>query len=353
MASASEAFACPVPAPAGAARARRLWLLVATALLLVSALALAVGKFALAPSELWASLWARLSGTEPALPAAAEAVIWQVRAPRVLAAALVGAALAAAGAAYQSMFRNPLVSPDILGVSAGCGLGASLAILLGLPIAMVSGSAFVGGLLAVVVVMLAARRVGAQDPVLVLVLAGVAVGALLGAGISLVKLLADPNVQLPAITFWLLGGLSAVTPADLGFAGPWLLAGAGVLWLARWRINLLSLPDDEAAALGLRVPRLRAAVVVGATLMTAAAVSMAGIVGWVGLVVPHVARLLVGPEFSRLLPLAMALGAGFVMAADTLARSLAAIELPLSVLTAMVGVPFFLWLLGRRRPWHA
>ena len=197
--------------------------------------------------------------------------------------------------------------------------------------------------------MLVARRVGDHDPVLVLVLAGVAVGALLGAGISMVKLLADPSVQLPAITFWLLGGLNAVTPADLRFALPWLAAGTAMLALWRWRINLLSLPDDEAAALGVRVGRLRAGVVVGATLVTAAAVAMSGIVGWVGLVVPHVARLVAGPEFSRLLPVAMALGAGFLMLADTLARTLAPIELPLSVLTAFVGAPFFLWLLGRRR----
>ncbi|MFT3664083.1 FecCD family ABC transporter permease [Piscinibacter sp.] len=318
-------------------------------LLAVATASFSVGKFPLAPAELWASLLARLSGAASPLPPAAEAVIWSVRGPRVLAAALVGAALGAAGAAFQAMFRNPLVSPDILGVSAGCGLGAAVAILLGLPVALISGAAFGGGLLAVAVVMLAARRVGEHEPVLVLVLAGVAVGALLGAGISLVKLLADPSVQLPAITFWLLGGLNAVTPADLYFAWPWLAAGALVLVLARWRINLLSLPDDEAAALGARVGPLRAAVVAGATLMTASAVALSGIVGWVGLVVPHVARLLVGPEFSRLLPVAMGLGAAFLMLADTLARTLAAIELPLSVLTAGVGAPFFLWLLGRRR----
>lgn len=352
--AATEAAAVLRPAPAASA-ARRLsrsaWAAIASAAMLVlaAALALTVGRYAIAPGELWAALWARLGGGASTLPAAAEAVLWNVRGPRVLAAALVGAALAAAGAAYQAMFRNPLVSPDILGVSAGCGLGASIAILLGLPLALVSGSAFVGGLLAVAVVMLVAQRVGDRDPVLVMVLAGVAVGALLGAGIALVKLLADPSVQLPAITFWLLGGLNAVTPADLRFAWPWLLGGTLLLWPWRWRINLLALPDDEAAALGVRVALLRTGVVVGATLITAAAVAMAGIVGWVGLVVPHVARFVAGPEFSRLLPMAMALGAGFVMLADTLARMLAPIELPLSVLTACVGVPAFLWLLGRRQ----
>jgi len=348
--SAARCRSDAAPGAAGTTPRHAFGLSLALLLLLVLTLAaFATGKFALSPSELLASLWARLWGEPPALPAAAEAVVWNVRGPRVLAAALVGAALGAAGAAYQAMFRNPLVSPDILGVSSGCGLGASVAILLGLPVALISGAAFIGGLAAVAVVMLVARRVGEHDPVLVLVLAGVAVGALLGAGISLVKLLADPSVQLPAITFWLLGGLNAVTRSDLGFAWPWLAAGTLLLVLWRWRINLLSLPDDEAAALGVRVGRLRAGVVVGATLVTAAAVSMSGIVGWVGLVVPHVARLIAGPEFSRLLPLAMALGAGFVVAADTLARTLAAIELPLSVLTAAVGAPFFLWLLGRRR----
>ncbi len=325
------------------------WVLGLVLLLAVTLVAFAVGQFEIGPADLLASLLARLTGALSPLSASAEAVIWNVRGPRVLAAALVGAALSAAGAAFQAMFRNPLVSPDILGVSAGCGLGASMAILLGLPLVMVSGMAFGGGLLAVVVVTLVAQRVGEQDPVLVLVLAGVAVGALLGAGISLVKLLADPSVQLPSITFWLLGGLNAVTLEDLRFALPALALGSAVLFLWRWRINLLSLPDDEAAALGVRVTRLRTSVVAAVTLMTAAAVSLSGIVGWVGLVVPHVARLLVGPEFSRLLPMAMLLGAAFLVLADTLARTVAAIELPLSVLTAGVGAPFFLWLLGRRR----
>lgn len=315
----------------------------------VALTAFAVGKFPVTPADLRESIAARIAGSMSPLPDATEAVIWNIRLPRVLAGALVGAALSAAGASFQGMFRNPLVSPDILGVSAGCGLGASLAILLGLPLFAVSGLAFGGGLLAVAVVMTIARRVGDQDPVLVLVLAGVAVGALLGAGVALVKLLADPSVQLPSITFWLLGGLNAVDLADLRFAAPALLAGLLPMWLWRWRINLLSLSDDEAAALGIPVRRLRAAVVTAATLMTAAAVSVSGIIGWVGLVVPHVARLLVGPEFSRLLPMAMLLGAAFLIAADTLARTLASIELPLSVLTAAVGAPFFLWLLGRRR----
>ncbi len=317
------------------------------ALALAVLAAFAAGRFPVRPQELLQSLWAWATASPSPLPADAEVVIWRIRLPRIGAGMLVGAALGAAGAAFQGMFRNPLVSPDILGVSAGCGLGASLAILLGWPLGAVSGLAFAGGLLAVAVVMFVAGRIDAPDPTLVLVLAGVAVGALLGAGISLVKLLADPSVQLPSITFWLLGGLNAVTTDDLRLAAPTLLLGLAPLLLWRWRINLLSLPDDEAAALGVNVPRLRLAVVAAATLVTASAVAMAGIIGWVGLVVPHVARLLVGPEFTRLMPMSALLGAAFVVLADTLARTAAAIELPLSVLTAAVGAPFFLWLLAR------
>ena len=334
-------------------RARRLapagWLWM-TLLGLVAAIlvSLGCGKYPLAVDQLLASLWARLAGATSPLSAAAEAVIWNIRLPRVIAGVVVGAALGAAGAAFQGMFRNQLVSPDILGVSAGCGLGASLAILLGASAGSVAVLAFGGGLVAVALVTGVAARARDHEPILVMVLVGVAVSALLGAGISLVKLLADPSVQLPAITFWLLGGLNAVTWDDVRYAAPILVAGLLPMWLWRWRINLLTLPDEEAVALGTNVRHLRLLIVTAATLMTAAAVAMSGIIGWVGLVVPHVARLLVGPDFGRLLPMSLLSGATFVVAADTLARTAAPIELPLSVLTATVGVPFFLWLLNRR-----
>ena len=333
-------------APFSVAHAGR-WLLALALLGAVLVWACVSGPFALAPGDVWRVALARLGGGASGLPPAVDTVVWNIRLPRVAAGLLVGAALAAAGAAYQGMFRNPLVSPDILGVSAGAGLGAVLGIYLGLPLALVQGLAFAGGLLAVAAVLAVAALVRRHDPVLVLVLAGVAVGALLGAGISLIKLLADPATQLPSITFWLLGGLNAVTPADLAATAPALLAGLLPMALLRWRINLLALPDEEAQALGVAVVRLRLVLVAAATLATAAAVSLAGIVGWVGLVVPHVARLLVGPQFSRLLPAALLLGGGFVVAADTLARTAAPIELPLGLLTALVGAPFFLFVLAR------
>ena len=323
------------------------WLLGLLALAAVLLWAVHAGQFALGPQQLWQSVLARAAGLPSPLPVAAETVLWNIRLPRISAGLAVGAMLAAAGAAYQGMFRNPLVSPDILGVSSGAGLGAVVAIFLGWSMAAVQALAFVGGLGAVAVVLLISAGVRRHDPVLVLVLAGIALSALLGAGIALIKTLADPNTQLPSITFWLLGGLSAVTLADVRATLPVMLIALLPLVLLRWRINLLGLPDEEAQALGVNVQRLRLLLVASATLGTAAAVSLSGIVGWVGLVIPHVARLLVGPNFVRLLPASILLGGGFVVAADTLARSAASMELPLGILTALIGAPFFLYLLSR------
>ncbi|MCL6528170.1 MAG: iron ABC transporter permease [Thermaceae bacterium] len=309
-------------------------------LLLGVLLALSVGKFSLSVPEVVQALL-RQGGEN------AQTVVWNVRLPRILAAIVVGAALAAAGVAYQGMFRNPLVAPDILGAAAGAGFGASLAILLSLPILLIQGLAFAGGLLAVGLVYFMAQAVRRRDPVLVLVLTGVAVGTLFSSGTSLIKVLADPSVQLPSITFWLMGGLNGVTSKELPLLTGLVGLGLIPLILLRWRINLLSLPDEEAASLGVHVGRLRLVLIVAATLMTSAAVAVTGIIGWVGLVVPHAARLLVGPELSRLLPVAMVLGGLFLLVADTLARTAALIEIPLGILTAAVGVPVFLVLLMR------
>jgi iron complex transport system permease protein len=274
-------------------------------------------------------------------------VFWQIRLPRILAALLLGAALAGAGTTYQGMFRNPLVSPDILGVSAGAGLGACTAILLGLPMVLIQLYAFCGGLLVVSGVWLITRRVRRHDPVLTLVLVGIALGTLCGAGISLIKILADPYTQLPSITFWLLGGLSSVTLRDLSVAMPVILTGMVPLLLLRWRMNLLTLSDDEARSLGINVARLRLGLIVCATLITASTVAIAGIIGWIGLVVPHIGRLLTGNNHQQLLPVAMGIGAILLLVTDTLARAASSTEIPLGILTAFVGAPFFLLLLLR------
>ncbi len=321
--------------------------LASLALLFVLAIiAFSVGRFAISPSDLLTVLWAKLSGGTHTLPSTYDAVIFQIRGPRIIAAILIGAALSGAGAVYQNMFRNPLVSPDILGVSSGAALGAVLAIFLALPILAIQGFAFVGGLLAVAVVYFIGNAVRGHDPILALILTGVVVGTLFGSGIALMKYLADPYNQLPAITFWLLGSLSSISPADLWVAIPMVLLGLVPIFLLRWRMNLLSLSDDEARALGVNVGRLRLVIVTCATLITAAAVAISGIIGWIGLLIPHAARLLIGAEFARMLPLSLLLGACYLLAVDTLARTMASIEIPPGVLTALIGTPLFLWLLA-------
>jgi iron complex transport system permease protein len=319
------------------------WGLAIVALVAAFLSALAVGRFPIAPAQLPAILLGQDSS-----PAAL--VFWNIRLPRVAAAMLVGASLAAAGAAFQGMFRNPLASPDLLGVSAGASLGAVLGIFLGLPVAAIQGLAFAGGIAAVAAVAALSSTVRGQgDPVLVLILAGIALGALMGAAISLLKILADPYNQLPAITFWLLGSLAAATRGDLLAALPPAAVGLLGLVLLRWRLNLLTLGEDEARALGVNTTVLRAGAVACATLATAAVTALAGAVGWIGLVVPHMARMLGGPDLRRLVPLSMLLGAAFVLAVDTIARSVGRMEVPLGILTAMLGTPLFLWLLIRAR----
>jgi iron complex transport system permease protein len=315
------------------------------------AIAAAVGPFALTGSDVSAAL-GRLFGFGDGQPSAPEIVLLNVRLPRIFAALIVGGALAAAGAAYQVIFRNPLVSPDILGVSTGAGFGAALGILLSLPVVLIEAFAFAGGIVTVVLVTAIAAAVRSHDRVLVLVLAGVVVGALAGAAISLVKIVADPYDQLPAITFWLLGSLAGAKGVDVGAVAPPVLLGLVLLWLLRWRITVLSLGDDEAKALGIDATRLRAVVIAAATLATAAVVAISGVVGWIGLLIPHMARMLVGPQFARLLPASILMGAGFLVLVDTLARALARVETPIGILTAIIGAPAFIWLLARtRRAW--
>jgi len=322
------------------------YVLAAGALIGLTALAFAVGRYPISVSEILSVLFGQQANPT------VETVVLQVRGPRVLAALMVGAALAAAGTAYQGMFRNPLVSPDILGVSTGAALGAVLAIFWSLNVVLIQLSAFLGGLAAVGLVYFVGARLRGHDPLLALVLTGVVIGTLLGSAIALLKYLADPYNQLPAITYWLLGSLAAITPKDVFYSIPLMLVGLAPMLLLRWRMNLLALPDDEARALGVDTRKLRTLVVAAATLMTAAAVAVSGIIGWVGLLIPHAARLLVGPDFGRLLPLAMLLGAAFLLAVDTLCRTMATIEVPPGVLTALIGTPFFLWLFAlARRSW--
>ncbi|TCJ18725.1 iron ABC transporter permease [Parasulfuritortus cantonensis] len=314
----------------------------------------AVGRYPVPPLTVLAVLAGELAPLVPHWSPETEAVVLGIRLPRILAAMLVGAALSVSGAAYQGLFRNPMVSPGILGVSAGASLGAALAILLGFGMPGIQAMAFLFGLAAVA----ATWAIGAglakrSDPVLVMVLAGVIVGTLFTAFVSLVKFVADPNNTLPTITFWLMGSLASVDLADAGLAAVPVLGGSLVLLALGWTLNVLSFGDEEARALGLATGRLRFTVILCATLVTAAAVAISGIIGLVGLIVPHLARMLVGPDHRILLPVSALLGAAFLLAVDDLARSLFEAEVPLGIVTSILGAPFFLYLLARsRRGWN-
>jgi iron complex transport system permease protein len=315
-------------------------------------LAFMLGRYPISLGDIIDVLAAKLTGGEPHVSAAVETVILHVRGPRVLAAALVGAALAVAGTAFQGLFRNPLVSPDILGASSGAALGAVVGIYFSLGVLGIECLAFAGGLAAVAAVYLIGTLVPARDPILLLVLAGVVIGALLGAGVGLVKYLADPYNQLPAMTFWLLGSLASTNGTDLISLFIPVAIGSAVLLALRWRMNVMSLPEEEARALGVPTGPLRIAIIAAATLVTSASVAASGIIGWVGLIVPHLARALVGPDFARLVPAAAILGGGYLLFIDTIARTAASIEIPLGILTAFIGTPFFIWLLADvQRTW--
>ena len=301
-------------------------------------LSLLVGRYPVGIGEAVGSLWGDA-------PRTVRTLIMQVRLPRALAAALVGMNLALAGAAFQGMFRNPLVDARILGVSAGAAFGAALAIVSGVPWYALDWVSFLFGLAAVGLVLLVARRFGGS--VLVMVISGILVGSLFSALLGVLKYMADPLDELPAITYWLLGSLAGAGWPAVEKLLPWTMVGAGALLLFRWRLDLLSLEEREAASLGLNVRRLRAGLVAAGTLLVAAAVSQAGMIGWIGLITPHAARALVGPAHSRVLPASAALGAFTLVSLDLLSRSALASEIPLGVLTGLIGVPAFLLLFMR------
>lgn len=275
-------------------------------------------------------------------------VLFNVRLPRILAALLVGAALSIAGASFQGIFRNPLVSPYILGVGSGAGFGACLAILLWNNYLMIQLMAFAFGLIAMFIA-ISMGKVSKGTGTLVFVLSGIIVSSIFTALTSLAKYVADPYDQLPAIVFWLMGSLASVRYGDLLYILLPIFIGTLVLFLFRWRINILSLGDEEAKALGTDVEKTRLVIIVCATLVTSAAVSISGVIGWVGLVVPHISRMIVGPNYSRLLPMSMVIGASFMLVVDDLSRTIVATEIPLGILTALVGAPLFAYLIKKGR----
>jgi iron complex transport system permease protein len=307
-----------------------------------------VGRFVIAPAEVARILWAQFFPITHDWPASVETIVLQIRFPRSIMAMFVGAGLAASGAAYQGMFRNPLVSPDILGVTAASGFGAALALLLSRNPLELQIMAFAFGLVGVALTYLLAR-IYRTTPVLMLVLSGVVVAAFFSALLSGAKYVADPESKLPAITYWLLGSLNGASTRSLAMALPPIIVGGVGLLFVRWQLNVLAMGDEEARSLGIRTELLKGIVIACTTLITAASVSVCGIVGWVGLVVPHLGRMLVGPDHRALLPATLSIGATYLLCMDGVARTAVATEIPLGILTAMIGAPFFAYLLRRTR----
>lgn len=331
----------------GALHYRQLLLLLALLLAAAALSALCLGRYRLGAGEILRVLLSRILPIEPDWKSGVEAVIFHVRLPRIFAGFLVGAGLSLAGVSLQAMFRNPLVSSQILGVASGAGFGAAVSILLFESILITQLSSFAFGLLAVFLTWAMSRR-RRQTPVILLVLSGIVVGSLFSSLTSMVKYLADPMNEMPAIIFWLLGSLNHVTAGELRILAPVMVASGAVLLAVRWRINVLTMGDESARALGVNTEQLKRIVIVCSTMLTAAAVCMCGLIGWVGLVIPHIGRLLTGPDNKRLMPVCVLIGGAFMIGVDTLARTATATEIPLGVLTSVIGAPVFAALLMRK-----
>jgi iron complex transport system permease protein len=306
----------------------------------------ALGRYPVSPLDVIRVMVSHVVPAEHTWSGTIETVVMQIRLPRILAAVLIGASLALAGVSFQGLFRNPLVSPDILGVSSGAGFGAALAILLNGNWAAIGVSAFSFALIAVGISYFVSKMVKG-NPTLSLILAGMAIGSLFSAFLSLMKYAADPINQLPAITYWLMGSLASINNHDLLFAAIPMLVGMVILILIRWRFNVLAMGEEEARALGVDTGKLRFIIVICCTMITAASVCISGAIGWVGLVIPHIGRLLVGPNHQRLLPVCLLLGASYLLLIDDVARLVASVEIPIGILTAIIGAPFFIYLLNR------
>ena len=273
-----------------------------------------------------------------------------IRLPRIFAAYLIGAALSVSGAAYQGVLKNPLVSPDILGVSSGAGMGAAIAIMLGLGSIYIQFFAFAAGILAVSLAYFFAKRVR-FDRRVSMILSGVLVGSLAFSVTSLLKYLADTSTQLPEITYWLMGSLTKVDAGSLFFSVPFMAAGFVILFLMSWRINVLTLDDIETVSLGVNSKNSMRLVILGATLLSSASVCLGGLIGWVGLMIPHMTRSITGPQYTRLMPVSAMLGGIFLLLMDDIVRSLFIMEVPIGLAVAFIGAPFFFMLIRRRRRW--
>ena len=306
----------------------------------------ALGRYPIPPAQLFGIVFSKLFNIEAFWDSRMETVLWNIRLPRILLAAFVGTALSAAGAAYQGVFQNPMAAPDILGATSGAAFGAALAIYLGQPGHMITVFAFIFSLVTVALVWFISTRARGKK-VLGLILSGIIISSLFTAGTSFIKLVADPANQLPAITYWLMGSLAGAKKVDVMFAAIPMAIGLIPLFLMRWRINVITLGDEEATTIGINAKRVRLIIIMCSTLVTAAAVSVSGMIGWVGLVTPHFCRRLVGNNYRYLMPASMLFGAAFMLFVDNISRNLLAVEIPIGILTAFIGAPFFIFLIMR------
>jgi iron complex transport system permease protein len=322
-------------------------LALALILVLVFLASFSLGRYGIPIIQVIKILFHPLFGYEQSWTDAMETVVWNIRMPRILLACLVGCCLSAAGASYQGVFQNPMASPDILGASNGAAFGAALSILLGASMMGVAGGAFAMSMISMAVVLLIASK-AKGNRIVGLILAGIMVGSLFSAGTSYIKLVADPSNELPQITYWLMGSLSGARMNQVLMVMIPMAIGLVPLLLLRWRINLLTLGEDEARALGVNTSLLRLTVIACSTLITASSVAVSGMIGWVGLVIPHLLRRIVGSDYRYLLPASCMGGAIFLLLVDDVSRNLLAVEIPIGILTVFIGAPFFIYLLCRK-----
>ena len=345
-------------------RTRVIFIVIAALLVLAFIVSFAAGRFDVSPGNVISSIWSGIRHgvwwilerigihtAEPVFMTTSEdTVVWLVRMPRIVAAMLVGGALSTSGAAYQGLFRNPMVSPDILGASAGASVGACFMMLMDQNAVMIQLGAFICGVFAVALSYFLSKAIGrGSNMVLLLVLCGMTVNTLFQAFVSIIKYLADTDSQLPEMTYWLMGSIAKVSYKDLLFFLIPFAVGIIPILALRWRLNVLSFGEDEAKAMGVNVSSVRAVCIVCATLLTAAVVSIAGTIGWVGLMIPHLVRFLAGPNNKTLIPLSLLTGALFMLVIDDFCRALLAYEIPLGVLTSLLGAPFFIFILFKRK----
>jgi len=317
-------------------------------LFVTATLSLLLGRFDISVRECFGIIFSKILPIEPFWTKVQNNMLMMVRLPRVVIAVLVGASLSVAGTSYQCIFRNPMSAPDILGASTGAAFGAALSILLQKSYMEITAWAFISSMICVLLVLFVSRLCKGNQ-ILNLILAGIMVGSLFSAGTSYIKLIADPNNTLPAITFWMMGSLSGADTAKMSYIWIPILIGMVPIFVLRWKINILTLDDDEAKTMGINTRLTRTIVIISATLLTAASVSVSGMIGWVGLVMPHVARKLVGDDCRILIPAAALVGGIFLVLTDDICRTLYTTEVPLGILTSLIGAPFFIYLMIRAR----